>query len=140
MQGMRSNISFPSSPFAVHIDDFIPLYASRAIVLTQSKLRLIVIAQKRYPSSFCQLIQTEKVWHWMFIHLRFGEDYSTVSPTYGSILFLSSFAVSLIGCHGTTSVLTSVFRCESLGVKLVRSQNFPENHRMEHNIRFCLSF
>ena len=48
--------------------------------------------------------------------------------------------VSLIGCHGKTPVLASVFRGVSLGEKLAKSRNFPENYRMEHSIRFCLFF
>ena len=41
---MNSNISFPVGIFAVHIADFMPIYAFRAVPLTQSKLGLIGIA------------------------------------------------------------------------------------------------
>ena len=91
MQSIRSNISFPNGIFAVHIADFIPIYAFRAISLTQTRLGLIGIAQKRPPFSYCQLIQTEKVGHWIRVDSSqtWGRlEYSFT--TYGSILLLSS--------------------------------------------------
>ena len=53
--------------FAVHITGIILIYAFRAIPLTQSKLQLIMIALKR-SFSFCQLIQTRKVEHWIRVY------------------------------------------------------------------------
>ena len=66
--GMRSNISFSNSFFAVHIAGFILLYAFRAIPLTYNKLGLTAIAEKKYPFKFCQLIQTGKVGHWVRVY------------------------------------------------------------------------
>ena len=54
--------------FAVHITGIILIYAFRAIPLTQSKLQLIMIALKRSPFNFCQLIQTGKVEHWTRVY------------------------------------------------------------------------
>ena len=65
--------------FAVHITDLIPIYALRAIPLTQSKLQLIMIALKRSPFSFCLMILTGNIGKSLFI-LELGQI-TTVSPT-----------------------------------------------------------
>ena len=54
--------------FAVQITDLIPIYAFRVIPFTWSKLQLIVIALKMSPFSFCPLIQTGKVEHWIRVY------------------------------------------------------------------------
>ena len=69
--------TFPYLVFAVQVAGLIPIYAFRAIQLTQSKLRIITIALKKSPFCFCQLIQTGKVGNWIRVNnLRLGADYS----------------------------------------------------------------
>ena len=80
--------------FAVQSTDIIPIYAFRAIPLTQSKLQLIMIAIKRSPFSFCQLIQTEKVEHWIRVYSSQSWGSLQYSFTHLQLHFLVTFSVT----------------------------------------------
>lgn len=76
---MNTKVSRWKKNFGFHIADLISVLTFIAILLTYRKLKLITIALKKPASSFCQLVQTQKVEHWIeFIQLSAG--YSTVSP------------------------------------------------------------
>ena len=103
-----------------------------------------MIALKRFPFSFCQLIQ---IWKGgtldksLFILelLQIPVQFHPPTAAFSSYLVKQ---VSLIGCHGTTLVLICVHWHKSRSEtceKLKFSSRFW-NCRMGHNTRFCLFF
>ena len=117
MQGMRSNISFSNDIFAVHIADFIPIYAiclwSDLVNLEQVRNHCDCLEKVSV-----QFLPTDTNWKGetlnknLFI-LDLGQISVQFQPTTAEFYFYLVLEVSLIGSHGLTSVLICVYWCKS---------------------------
>ena len=142
MQDTRNNKSLPNGIFAVHIADLQPIYAFRAIPLTQDlQVRTHCDCLERISIQF---LPTDTNWKGgkldknLFI-LDLGQITIQFHPLTAAFYSYLVLQVILIGCHGTTSVLICVYWHKSRS-ETCQKLNFPENFSMEHNILFLICY